>query len=57
MRPALEILACIVLGLLTGAVLMITWHGVAASLDIARCLLRYVYEEQLFSRFLSLLAV
>ena len=44
MRPALEILACLLLGFLTGAVLTITWHGVAASLHLAHTLLRYVYE-------------
>jgi len=29
MRPALEILATVVIGFITGAVLTITWHGVA----------------------------
>lgn len=42
-RSALEILACLAAGAIAGATLMITWHGLLHSVDLASELLRYIY--------------
>lgn len=43
-RAALEILACVVTGVVTGVILMIAWRGAPASLELAHTLMRYCYE-------------
>ena len=43
MRPAAQILACIVTGLGTGAVIVCILHGYEPTLRIAHALLQYAY--------------
>lgn len=45
-RALLEISGSIALGLLAGAVITLTWHGVAESLRIAHALLLYCFEQR-----------
>jgi hypothetical protein len=49
MRPASQILACIVTGLGTGAGLMLIFHGLEPTLRLGHALLEYAYGHYSFA--------
>jgi len=49
MRPAAQILACIVTGLGLGAGLMLIFHGLEPTLRLAHALLKYAYSGYSFA--------
>jgi hypothetical protein len=42
-RAAVQILSCIVTGLVTGALLMLAWHGIQPTLELGHAILLWVY--------------
>lgn len=43
LRASIQILACVITGLVTGALLMATWYGIEPTLELGQAILIYVY--------------